>query len=85
MAEVYANHALTLTGPCTAGFAVTPSDSTVFEQPPRELYILTSGNLAIVMMNDFTVTLPVTAGQTLFYRVKKVNATNTTATCCAFY
>jgi len=73
--------------------AVTPNDTTLLGQfatpaaaPIKALYVLTSGNLAVILARDsVATTLPVTAGQILFMEVKKVMATNTTATCVAMY
>jgi len=64
--------------------AVTPSDSVNFLKPAKSLYVLTTGNLAVVTTKGSVSTLPVTAGQLISLQVKRVNSTNTTATCVAF-
>lgn len=74
--------------------AITPSDTTLLGQyattpgaPIKGLYVLTTGNLAVILSQDGTTatTLPVTAGQILYMTPKKVMSTNTTATVVALY
>lgn len=58
----------------------TPSDSTNLSSIARALYVGTGGNVAAVMPDDSVVTfISVQSGQILPVRVKRVNATNTTA------
>ena len=60
--------------------AVTVSDSTNLSSVSRALYVGTAGNVAAVMPNDDVVLFSnVPAGMILPVRVKRVNATNTTA------
>ncbi len=62
-------------------FAVTPSDSTVFAEPVRQLYIGTAGNVAVQTQDGVVVTFSnVNAGSYLGpFWITKVRATNTTA------
>lgn len=71
-------------GPAASASAITPSDTTVFEQEsiPKALYVGGSGNLRVLFVND---TSPVTivgavAGSIYPFRVKRVYSTLTTAT-----
>ena len=71
----------------TAHAAVTPSDSTELAEGVVGLYVLTSGNLALVPINNTDAEVqiyPVVAGQFLPGVFRKVMATNTTATCLAW-
>ena len=67
--------------PGAGGAAITPSDSTELTGV-RGIYVGGDGNLAVVFVNtDTAVThFGVKAGSYLPIRVKKVMATNTTAT-----
>lgn len=67
--------------------AVTPSDSVELPDSVVGLYVLTSGNLAIVPVDNTAgevQTYPVVAGQFLPIATRLVMATNTTATCLAW-
>ena len=62
-------------------FAVTPSDATDLAVSTRGLFVGGAGNLVAVKEDNTTVTFTgVIAGQILPIRVRRVNATNTTAT-----
>ncbi len=69
-------------GPAVHAFAVTPSDTTVFNTPTRCLWVGGVGNVAVLMAGDSSpVTLiNVGAGTELSVSVTKVMSTNTTAT-----
>ncbi len=74
--------AAALNAPFATALAVTPSDSTTFDNIPRGLYIGGAGNVA-VRMDDNGATLTfigVPVGAILPLRVDRVMATNTTAT-----
>ena len=67
--------------PAINAAAVTASDSTNLTSLCRALYIGGDGNVAAVFPDDSVVTFSgLTAGSILPVRVKRVNATNTTAT-----
>ena len=67
--------------PARQAYAVTPHDDNEVSIVPRALYIGVTGNVAVTMFNGDNVTfVGVPAGQFLPIRVKKVLATNTTAT-----
>lgn len=67
--------------PAISAGAVTTSDSTNLSSFARALYVGVGGNIAAVMPNDDVVTFSnVPTGTILPVRVKRVNATNTTAT-----
>jgi hypothetical protein len=60
---------------------ITPSDSTTFTPPIRQLYVGTGGNISVVTQSGTTVIFKnASSGSFLapFY-LSKVNATNTTA------
>ena len=66
--------------PAVYAGAVTTSDSVNLSSIARGLYVGTGGNLAAVMPDDAVVTFNnVATGTILPVRVKRVNATNTTA------
>ena len=68
------------TTPAVYAGAVTASDSVNLSSIARALYVGTGGNIAAVMPNDDVVLFSnVQSGQILPVRVKRVNATNTTA------
>jgi hypothetical protein len=60
--------------------AVTTSDTVNLPRLTDAIKVGAAGTLAAVLQNDRVVTLTVTAGETLPLRVKRVNATGTTAT-----
>jgi hypothetical protein len=67
-------------GPMTGGFAITKSDTTVFAQPTRAVWVGGAGNLAVVYLDGTTDTITgVPAGTMLNIRVTQVMSTNTTA------
>ena len=65
--------------PSSDGFAVTPSDVTTFESPfPRAVYVGTGGDVAVVTIEDTTLTFAnFPSGQMLPVRVKQVLAATT--------
>lgn len=63
-----------------AFFAITPSDTVDLVDRQDAIYVGGAGNLVAVLPNTQTVTFAVTAGQVLPIRVRRVNATLTTAT-----
>lgn len=67
--------------PAVYAGAVTPSDSTNLSSIARALYIGGAGNVSAVMPDDSVVMFAgLSAGTILPVRVKRVNATNTSAT-----
>ena len=77
--------ALTVTpvppGPPNNAFAVTPSDASVFAKQTKQIWVGTTGNLAVLMWGD-TVSVILTsvpAGTMLSLSVQKILATGTTA------
>ena len=72
--------------PGVGGVAVTPSDSAdLAVVPARFLYVGTSGNLSVVMLNGDSVALTGVSGWVPL-SVRRVNATGTTASgIVAFY
>lgn len=69
--------------PVTArdAFAVTKSDTTVFEAIPSALYVGGAGDVAVVTEAGTTVLFTsVTAGTTIPLRIKQVLSSNTDAT-----
>jgi len=67
--------------------AVTPNDAADLPDGPcRSLFVTVAGNVAIIAKDDSAaVTIAVGAGQVLPVEVRRVNATNTTATAIALY
>lgn len=73
---------LAFVGPADSGFAVTPSDVTVFTQPTRSLWIGGAGAVTVRMAGDGSLLTfgAVPAGTELKIRVDKVMAAGTAAT-----
>lgn len=72
--------AFTNPGPASKAVAVTPHDSTnIAGGPARALYVGTTGNIAVVMADDTTVTFTAVPVGILPISVRRVNSTNTTA------
>lgn len=69
--------------PATTGFTITPSNSTIFAQYTRAIYIGGDGNIA-VRLSDMETShvdfIGVKAGTILPIRARMVRATDTTAT-----
>lgn len=75
------NNSLNVLAPGSHAEAVTPSDSTVFDEATRALFIGGSGNINVTMENGPQVTFTgVVAGTVLPIRVTAVYSTSTTAT-----
>jgi len=67
--------------PATDGFAVTPNDSADLTRPTRALWVGGAGDVVVDMVDGTTLTIGgVQAGTLLPFAVKRVRATNTTAT-----
>lgn len=68
--------------PAVYAVAVTPSDSEDLANVSRALYVGGAGNIAVHMLGDRTTVVfsAVPAGTILPVRVRRVLATNTTAT-----
>lgn len=60
--------------------AITASNTVNLPRPSDAINVGAAGTLAAVLQNDQVVTLTVTAGAVLPLRVKRINATGTTAT-----
>lgn len=69
-------------GPPAHGFSITPSDTTVFANPTRYIWVGGTGAVAVLLDGDASpVTLSaVPAGTMLQLCAQKVMATGTTAT-----
>lgn len=68
-------------GPAESLFAVTKSDSTVFTQATRAIWVGGAGDIAVRMVDQTTGTIAgVAAGTLLPIRCDKVLSTGTTAT-----
>lgn len=68
-------------GPCVHGFAITPSDTTVFTTATRYLWIGGAGNIEVLLTGDSTAVLiqNIAAGTLLEFSATMVKATGTTA------
>lgn len=66
--------------PYKGGVAITPSDTVSLTTPCRGLYVGTGGNVSAVLFDNVAVTLTgLLAGSIYSLRVKRINATGTTA------
>ncbi len=67
--------------PATGAFAITPIDTGELTVRARSLWVGGAGNLSLVFNDGTTATITgVPVGTHLPFRVKRVNATGTTAT-----
>ncbi len=82
MADKFASTAVGMTAPATRSVAVTPNDSTDLANISRALWVGGAGNVAVMLADDTVAVtfVGVAAGSLLPVRVKRVMATNTTAT-----
>lgn len=81
MSDRYLGLSADLSSPYEGGFAITPSDATVFAQPTRGIWVGGLGDLAVTYLDGSTSVLKaVPAGTELRIRATQVLATNTTAT-----
>lgn len=79
MPNNYTSYPGTLDSPATSAAAVTPADGTDLPYFTRALYIGTTGDLAVIMMDGSAVTFPTVPVGVLDIRVSRVKATGTTA------
>lgn len=69
-----------LTGPICDGFDITPADATDLSDVTRAVMVGTAGDLAVVLKNGSTLTLPSLAPGVIYpVRVRRVLETGTTA------
>lgn len=80
MADKYATFEAVPAGAMGGGFPVTKSDSTVFSQPTRAVWVGGAGDIAITYLDGSSDTLhAIPAGTMLPIRVTQVLSTGTTA------
>lgn len=81
MTDSFESYLTGLSTPAVGGLAVTPSDVTEFSQPSRAIWVGGTGDIAVRMLDQTTLTfVGVTVGTMLPLRVDQVLATGTTAT-----
>ena len=81
MADQYAFVNTAISGPAIGGFAITPNDSTEFDQPTRFFRVGGAGTVAVVTTDGSELTFTVTSvPEVIDVRAKKIKATGTTAT-----
>ena len=69
-----------LDSPSSHGFSVVPHDSTDFAEVTRAIYVGNGGTISLVMMSGAVLQLSgVSGGSLLPLRVRRINATGTTA------
>lgn len=79
--DQYDSYDTGLTGPLTGGFDVTPDDGVDLPSLPRALMVSGGGDLAVVLKDGSTLTLPgLAAGVIYAIRTVRILATGTTAT-----
>ena len=79
--DPFASHARTLNDPVAGGFAITPSDTIDLAFMPRALMVAGGGDVAAVMQDGMTLTLPALGAGVIYpIRIRRVLATGTTAT-----
>ncbi|WYK04487.1 hypothetical protein DWF04_000045, partial [Cereibacter sphaeroides f. sp. denitrificans] len=79
MADPFQHHSTGLTSPPTRHGLVTPSDTVDLDPKPKCLLALSSGTVSIMDDAGVVVPYPVTAGDRLDFRAKRVMATGTTS------
>jgi hypothetical protein len=82
--ETVARHGLR-SNPASNALEVTPSDTVDLDNITNGLFITVDGDVVLQFADSGEVTLPVTAGMILPFRVKRVKATGTTATVVALW
>ncbi len=81
MTDLYRNEHLNLNSPLVGGFAITTSDTANFLRPTRQIRVTgTAGDISVVWFDDSTTVEPVSVGDVFDWRIKRINATGTTAT-----
>ena len=82
MVDPYGTAPRGVMNPADKAFAITPNDSTDLAEYCRALYVGGAGNVSVLMNGDSTPTVfvNVAAGSLLPLRIKRVRATDTTAT-----
>ena len=80
MADNFASRASGLGAPARGGFAVTPSDSVDLPRETRAIYVGSSGDLSLLLVDGSAVTLAgIVGGSLVPVRATRVKATDTTA------
>jgi hypothetical protein len=86
MADKFANRNAALDSPASGAFAITPDDETDLATITRGIYVGTSGDLAVIMLDDTSVTLvDIVAGVVHPLRVKRVLEASTADDIVGFY
>jgi len=81
MADIFEKNAIAMNSPAANAFAITPDNSTDFDQVTRAIYVGGDGDIAAVLIDDSVVTFSgAVAGTIIPVRMKRVNSTNTDAT-----
>ncbi|SMD17129.1 hypothetical protein [Rhizobium sp. RU36D] len=80
MSDRFASFQPSQSGPAASAFAITPSDATELAEPTRGIYVGQGGDISVIMLAGEAVVLrSVAAGSILPLRVRRVQATGTTA------
>ena len=80
MADRFGAAAESISGPGLRHLAIVPSDTVDLPDVPRVIYCLTSGTIQVMDRDGNTLPYPMTAGDRLEFRAKRIMATNTTGT-----
>lgn len=80
MSNPFADRALSLSGPATDLFPVTPDDASDLSEIAVALYVETAGTVSIVTAKGLSRSLSVAANSILPVGVRRVHATGTSAT-----
>lgn len=73
-------------GPGYGGFAITPSDSTVFTNPTRQIWVGGTGTLSVLMQGGGTVLIEaIPTGTMLYICATKVLAASTATKIIGFF
>lgn len=81
MPDIFADRNIGLSSPLIGGFSITPADNLDLPMVSRQLRVTGSGgNIALIWQGGDETIEPVSAGDILDWRIRRVKATGTTAT-----
>jgi hypothetical protein len=81
MPDVFASHSPGLSAPLASAFPISPNDATDLPTMTRQIRVTgAGGSIVAVWADGVETTEPVSAGETLDWRIRRVKATGTTAT-----
>jgi hypothetical protein len=81
ISDKFSEYTSGLSSPICGGFDITPNDASDLSSVTRAIIISTAGDVAVVLKNGDTLTLPALAAGVIYpVRVSRILSTGTTAT-----